>query len=155
MSPRRPRGRSTARRYRAAALAVVATLGLSACTEVESATVAAYEPAKVTPVKGSDELKQVTFTQEGARRTDLRTERVTTARGREVIPYASLIYDAEGRTYVYTSPRPLTFLREEVRVDRIEDGRVYLREGPAPGMQVVTVGAAEVYGTELEIAASH
>ena len=30
-----------------------------------------------------------------------------------------------------------------------------LLRGPAAGTKVVTVGAAEVYGTELEIAGSH
>ena len=38
------------------------------------------------------------------------------------------------------------------RLDRIEGQRVYLSDGPPAGTAVVTVGATEVYGTELEIA---
>jgi multidrug efflux pump subunit AcrA (membrane-fusion protein) len=70
---------------------------------------------------------------------------------RNVVPYAALIYDPEGKTYVYTSPKPLEYLREEVKVDRIEGDRVLVSRGPPAGTEVVTVGAAEVYGTELEV----
>lgn len=113
-----------------------------------------YEPAKLESVKGSDDLKRVTFTAEGAKRTGLKTAPVGEDGSLEVVPYEALIYDAEGKTYVYTSPKPLSFLREEVRVDRIEEERVLLSDGPPAGTEVVTVGAAEVYGAELEIAAS-
>ena len=46
-------------------------------------------------------------------------------------------------------------MRAEVKVDRIDGDRVLLSEGPPAGTKVVTVGAAEVYGAELEIAGSH
>ena len=46
-------------------------------------------------------------------------------------------------------------MRADVVVDRIDGDRVLLTEGPRPGSRVVTVGAAEVYGAELEIAGSH
>jgi hypothetical protein len=133
---------------------IVAGATLSACTEVESSAVEGYEPAHLHDVKGAD-YKRVTFTKEGARRTDLQTARVRRAGGEAVVPYAALIYDPEGKTYVYTSPRPLTFMRTEVTVDRIRGGRAWLADGPPPGTEVVTVGAALVYGTELEIAGSH
>jgi multidrug efflux pump subunit AcrA (membrane-fusion protein) len=70
----------------------------------------------------------------------------------DVVPYEALIYDPEGKTYVYVVTKPLSFQREEVEVDRIEGDRVLLSAGPAAGTKVVTVGAAEAYGTELEIA---
>src|SRR3546814_5464906 len=60
------------------------------------------------------------FTAEGAQRTGLRTASVARRAGRRVVPYAAVLYDPEGKTYVYTSPTPLTFVRAEVRVDRIE-----------------------------------
>jgi hypothetical protein len=142
---------------RAAAIAAAAlvALSVSACKEIESATVEGYEPAHVKEIAGRDDVKSVTFTAEGARRTGLRTAAVERRGAEAVVPYAALIYDAEGRAYVYTSPRPLMFLRERVRVDRVEDGRVFLNAGPRDGTQVVTVGAAEVHGAELEIGSSH
>ena len=117
---------------------------------------ATYEPDKLEEIKGSkDDLKRVTFTAEAAKRTGLKTAPVREQGGRKVVPYDALIYTPDGRTYVYTSPKPLEYLREEVKVDRIEGDRVLVTKGPPAGTEVVTVGATEVYGTELEVAGSH
>jgi hypothetical protein len=124
-----------------------AALPMAGCTEVETETATGYEPSTLEPVKGNEDLKRVTFTAEGAKRVGLQTASVR----RNVVPYAALLYDPEGKTYVYTSPKPLEYLREEVKVDRIEGDRVLLSRGPPAGTRVVTVGAAEVYGTELEV----
>ena len=141
----RPRSASTG-----LALAVAA-LALAGCTEVESSSEVVYEPAKLTEVKGEDELKLVTFTAEGAKRVGLEIAQVERNGKGKVIPYESMLYDAEGKTHVYTSPKPLDFLREEVEVDRITGDRVYLKDGPPAGTDIVTTGVVEVYGTELEI----
>jgi multidrug efflux pump subunit AcrA (membrane-fusion protein) len=124
-----------------------AALPVAGCTEVETETATGYEPSTLEPVKGNDDLQRVKFTAEGAKRVDLQIVSVR----RNVVPYAALIYDPEGKTYVYTSPKPLEYLREEVKVDRIEGDRVLVSRGPPAGTEVVTVGAAEVYGTELEV----
>jgi hypothetical protein len=65
------------------------------------------------------------------------------------------MYEPDGKTFVYTVVAPRTYLRQDVQVDRIDGGRALLDEGPPAGTTVVTVGAAEVYGAELEIAGSH
>jgi hypothetical protein len=129
----------------------IAALPLAGCTEVETETATGYEPSTLEPVKGNEDLQLVTFTEEGAKRVDLQTEAVRRSGARKVVPYAALIYDPEGKTYVYTSPKPLEYLRAEVKVDRIEGDRVLVSRGPPAGTRVVTVGAAEVYGTELEV----
>jgi len=131
---------------------VIAGLPLTGCAEVETEAKAGYEPAKVQPVKGADGVKRVTFTAEGARRTGLQTAAVRETRNRKVVPYAALIYDAGGKTFVYTSPEALTYIRVEIKVDRIEGDRALLSDGPPAGTKVVTVGVAEVHGAELEIA---
>jgi multidrug efflux pump subunit AcrA (membrane-fusion protein) len=128
-----------------------AALPIAGCTEVETETATGYEPSTLEPVKGNDDLQRVTFTEEGARRIDLQTAAVRRSGKHKVVPYAALLYDPEGKTYVYTSPKPLEYLREEVKVDRIEGQRVLVSRGPPAGTEVVTVGAAEVYGTELEV----
>ena len=139
---------SRPRRLALAGLVVAtAALPVAGCTEVETETATGYEPSTLEPVKGNDDLQRVKFTAEGARRVDLQTASVR----RNVVPYAALIYDPEGKTYVYTSPKPLEYLRKEVKVDRIEGDRVLVSRGPPAGTEVVTVGAAEVYGTELEV----
>jgi hypothetical protein len=139
---------SRPRRFALASLVLAtAALPIAGCTEVETETATGYEPATLEPVKGKEDLKLVRFTAEGANRVDLQTASVR----RNVVPYAALIYDPEGKTFVYTSPKPLEYLREEVKVDRIDGDRVLLSRGPPAGTRVVTVGAAEVYGTELEV----
>ena len=141
-------------RFAAAIVAAAVALPVAGCTEVESSAVEGYEPAHVQPAKGGG-FGRVTFTAEGARRTALETAVIRRAGGRVVVPYAALIYDAAGKTYVYTSPEPLTFVRAEVEVADIRGKRAVLADGPAPGTTVVTRGAAEVYGAELEIAGGH
>jgi multidrug efflux system membrane fusion protein len=42
-------------------------------------------------------------------------------------------------------------VRERITVDDIEDGRAVLTDGPAVGTAVVSVGAAELYGTEFGV----
>jgi hypothetical protein len=133
---------------------IVAGVALSGCTEVEPAEEAGYEPAKVQEVEGS-ELKQVTLTAEGAERTGLQTAPVRRSGDQRVDPYSALMYDGEGRTFVYTATKPRSFLRVAVVVDGIEGDRVLLADGPAAGSRVVTTGASEVYGTELDVAGSH
>jgi hypothetical protein len=126
-------------------------IALGGCTEVETESATGYEPAALEPVKGSEDLQKVTFTAEGARRVGLRTGEISRSGKRLVVPYAALLYDPEGKTYVYTSPKPLEYLRAAVEVERIEDERVLLTDGPPVGTKVVTVGVTEVYGTELEV----
>ncbi len=68
------------------------------------------------------------------------------------MPYAALIYGAEGNTYAYTAPEPLTFVRKEIKIDHLDGDSVVLSNGPSAGTEVVTVGVDEVYGTEFEVA---
>ena len=127
---------------------------VAGCKEVEEASATVHEPATVEEVAGLD-VKRVTFDQAGADRVSLRTAQVRkTARG-SVVPYAALIYDAQGVAWVYTNPAPLTFQRAKVVVDRVADDVVWITDGPPPGTRVVTVGSTEVYGAELEIAGGH
>jgi hypothetical protein len=133
----------------------VAAVAGAGCSEVKSEDAVGYQPASLSPVAGSDGLQQVTFSKEGAERTGLRTAVVGSAGGNAVVPYASLLYGPTGETFVYTQTEPLSFVREDVEVDRIDGSRAVLSAGPAGGTQVVTIGAAEVYGAELEIAGDH
>jgi hypothetical protein len=133
---------------------VVAAMSVSACTEVESAAVEGYEPTRLDEVRGTDFLR-VTITKEGARRAGLRTDTIRGSGRQTTVPYAALIYEPDGKTYVYTSPKARTFMRAEVKVRDIRGDRAMLVDGPPAGTTVVTVGAAEVYGAELDIAGSH
>jgi hypothetical protein len=140
---------------RVLAAGLVLVLALPACSEVTAETSEEYEPAQLHAVKGRNDVKRVTFTADAAARTGLRTAEVRQQGRRKVVPYAALIYDAEGRVFVYSSRTPLSFVREHVKVDRIDGDRALLSAGPRVGTRVVTVGAAEVHGAELDVPGAH
>ncbi|MDX6719451.1 MAG: hypothetical protein QOJ63_1705, partial [Solirubrobacteraceae bacterium] len=114
-----------------AVLVVALSPLLAACTQVEDSE-SDYSPTKVTAIPGRQE-QQVTFNAEAVRRAGLRTAHVRRRDGRSFIPYAALIYAANGDTFTYVSHRPRVYVREPIRVDHIAAGRVVLRRGPPVG----------------------
>ena len=146
-----PRARQAAQ---AVLLVLVAGLLLSGCRQIEEASAATHQPAKVTEVENSD-VKQVQFTATGAEQVDLETETARRNGRHTVVPHTALIYDGQGVPWVYTVTARLTFLRAKVGVDRVVGDRALLSSGLSPGTEVVTVGATQVYGAELGIGESH
>ena len=110
-------------------------------------------PAKVEHLDGPQPTR-VTLTEDAARRLDIQTATIrqvmVNGRLRKVIPYAAVLYDTDGATWTYTSPESLVFVRNRIEVDYIEGDLAILSEGPPSGSSVVTVGAQELYGAELE-----
>ena len=70
---------------------------------------------------------------------------------RLIVPYAAVIYDVNGETWVYTNPEPLVFIRQIISIDYIEGDLAFLTEGSSAGTNVVTVGGAELYGAETGV----
>ena len=145
---------------RAGILLVAAGLSLTACTdyleseseyEDDEPDPARVEPATLEPIQGT-EVKRVKFSEDAAKQVGLQTATVREEGERKVIPHAAVLYDAEGGAFTYTTPERLTFVREAIEVDRVEGESALLTDGPPAGTGVVTVGAAEVYGTEFEVA---
>lgn len=153
--------RKVRRQLRAACAGLVliaAGISLSACGErsgeAESgyeSDSAEYDAAELEPIKGTD-VKRVKFSAEGAERVGLQTASIRQNGQGKVIPYVAVVYGPEGDAFTYTSPEPLTFVRQEIEVDHVDGVHVVLSAGPPVGTEVVTVGAAEVYGTEFEVA---
>jgi hypothetical protein len=137
------------------AVLIFVGLQLSACQK-HSDTHLTEHPAEIEKIEGS-ELSRVTLTEKAIERIDLQTDEVrevTTKRSptpRNVVPYSALIYDPKGQTWVYTSPKPRTFVRHKVDVDYIEGNLVVLNDGPAMGTVVASVGVAELYGAEFKL----
>ena len=132
-------------------------VGLQVAACKQSSTHHSEHPATVNHIDGS-ELSLVTLTEKAAQRIDLKTDRVaeatvkrSEAKRRKVVPYSSLIYDPHGQTWVYTSPKPLSFVRYKVEVDYIEGDIAVLNQGPPTGTLVASVGVAELYGTEFQV----
>jgi hypothetical protein len=133
---------------------IVALLTLAACGGTSDEAAEGDEPARVEPVEGTD-VSRVILSAKAAERLGIRTATVRNGEGRQadltVMPYSALVYDTNGRAWAYTSPEQLTFVRSPLTIERIEEQNIFLQDGPPPGTSVVTVGAAELYGTELGI----
>ena len=139
------------RRLPLAAAACALLLSLTACAQSSAVTPAAAgeAPAKVEK-NATTGIAKLTVTEHGLTRIDLKTEPVAAGTGTDVLlPYASLLYDANGKTWVYTNPAPRVFERQAVTVTKVEAGVVTASAGPAVGTSVVTVGAVELFGTEF------
>ncbi|HJS18719.1 MAG TPA: hypothetical protein VJ785_08215 [Anaerolineales bacterium] len=126
-------------------LFVFAVLLLSACGPGPETT-EKVAPSQLELIEGTD-LSRVILTEKAVERLGIET---VSASGNEV-PYAAVIYDIEGNTWVYTNPEPLKFVRESIVIDRIEGDTAILSESLASELNVVTVGVAELYGTETGV----
>jgi hypothetical protein len=147
------RGGSTMKRgnrWAIAVLALVGALGLSACGG-SSETASESSPYTLEEASGS-EHSRITLTPKAAERLEIRTASVRSGAGtKTVIPYSAVLYEPDGKTWTYVSPKPLTFVRHAIVVDRIDGNHAVLSSGPALGTKVATVGVAELYGAESGI----
>ena len=141
----------------AAALLLLAalSLGAAACSRTVEAAESPSDAVRLEPVEGT-ELSKVILSQRAAERLGIRTDRVRLQRQpgagtRKVIAHGAVLYDEHGDTWTFTSPAPLTFLRQKIDIDHITGPSVVLRDGPPAGTTVVTVGAAELLGAELGV----
>lgn len=66
-----------------------------------------------------------------------------------VVPWAAVLHDVSGGTWVYENTAPQVFVRRPVEVRDVVDRLAVLARGPAPGTRIVTAGAAELFGTEF------
>jgi hypothetical protein len=150
--------RKCRRQLRAACAGLVLIAGvasLSACGEASSGydyeTASHHDPAELEPIKGTD-VHRVRLDAEGAERIGLQTAPIRQNGQGTVIPHGAVIYDADGETFTYTAPEPLTYVRQSISIDHVVGDSVMLSDGPPAGTEVVTVGAAEIYGSEFEVA---
>jgi hypothetical protein len=100
-------------------------------------------------------LPRLTLSAKAAERLAVETVAVEETGTRKVIPYAAVIYDAQGLTWAYAAVEALTFERAEIVVDEIVGDEAILSGGPAAGTEVVIVGAAELYGAETGVGGGH
>jgi hypothetical protein len=141
-------------RWMIAVLMVAAALTLVACAAQTSGSSTSSPPARVERIAGTD-FSRVILTAQAAERLGIQTAPVQDAQVlgklRKVVPYAGVFYDLNGKTWVYTNPEPLTFVRASISVDYIDGDRAVLSEGPPSGTEVVTIGSPELYGTEFGV----
>ena len=129
------------------AVIVVATIGLAGCGGAPTEPPPAPEEAGVV----GDNPLEVTVSAEAAERLGIETTAVATAGARVSVPYAAILYDTTGGTWVYTNPSEGVFVRTPVKVEAIQGETALISNGVAAGTNVVTVGIAEIYGAETGV----
>ena len=119
-----------------------------------SAAPAEVPPAKVTPIAGS-QVQRLQLTGQAIKRLGIVVQLVRAAKvqagAREVIPYSAVVYDTDGSTWTYANTAARTYVRQPITVAAIQGNIAVLSAGPPVGTEVVTVGAAELLGTEYDI----
>jgi hypothetical protein len=132
----------------AAMLLAIGTSGCAKSSTFDNEAAGNEKAAKVQSVNGVD---QVTLTPRAVQRLGIETAQISQARvsgaERKVIPYAAVLYAADGHAFTFVSPAPRVYHEARISVDHIDGGRAILKRGPAAGTTVVTVGSAELLGT--------
>jgi hypothetical protein len=143
------------RAFQGFVVAVVATASLVGCAEIEVPLAEPYEPAHLEST-GPDQPARVILTEEAQHRVQLQTTLVKPHGADVSLDHAALVYDKKGKPWVFTVIGPLTYIRAAVGIKEVnENNVVILSSGPPAGTEVVTVGAIELWGTELQIAGKH
>jgi hypothetical protein len=132
------------------ALVLALTGLLAGCAEHKEAKHKIEEPMTVEEIEGTD-LKRITLTESAFDRLAIRTVKIRDAGNRTKVVGDAVLIDTEGRSWVYVSPQPLSFQRQEVTLDRYVGDQALLKDGPPAGTEVVLEGAMELYGAEFGI----
>ena len=136
----------------------------------ELQSVAAGEPARILPLIRGDTKTWVTakpidnmptnadhlhYEVNGAghslvpgQRVSVELTRTGAGMPQKIVPHSSVLYDVRGKTWVYTNPKPLVYVRYAITVDFIEGDIAVLNDGPAVGTKIVSVGVPELFGAE-------
>jgi len=135
----------------AAAICAALLFSLPACSTPSAAAKTATEAAATVEKNATTGIARITLSQRAVERLELGTDTVKPGPdgATTVIPYAALLYDAQGKTWVYANTGERVYERQAVTVSKVEAGAVTASAGPAAGTVVVTVGAAELFGAEF------
>ncbi len=133
-------------------------LALTGCVpKVDSASLEADgdAPATIERLDGSIPTR-LTLTEDAATRIDIQSVEARDVMSNNTketaVPYGAIIYDIDGKMWLYTRPEKLIFERTSIVIDHIDGDVAFLSVGPSAGTQVVTRGVAELYGAETEFA---
>ncbi len=68
------------------------------------------------------------------------------------VPTSAIVRDIHGGEWVYAKTAPNTFVRQRIEVASTDGARAILSRGLGSGAEVVTAGAAELFGSEFGVA---
>ena len=70
-----------------------------------------------------------------------------------VAPWSAVVFDIYGGSWVYVQTASRTYIRQRVEVEFVDksgdEPLAVLRSGPEVGAEIVTVGASEIFSTEI------
>ncbi len=131
----------------------VVSLGATPGASGRTATPVAAPPTADLATAGVDLFYRLANADGSLRPGQRVSVRVPLATGAEhlVVPRSAVLFDALGGTWLYEARDGGVFVRQRVTlIDTIGETAV-LGQGPAPGTRVVTIGAAELFGTEFGV----
>jgi hypothetical protein len=146
------------RRLTAGLLAGLIALGVSGCAGSgdagEEDGSANGDAAKVEQVPGSD-FPRITLSDAAVERLGVATDAVRMQASGDIqqlaIPYRAIVYDAQGQAFTYVTAQPHVYTRVPLTVEDVLGDMAVLATGPTPGTNVVTTGAAELWGAETGV----
>ncbi len=141
-----------ARRYGIASLFLAAGLGLAGCqtSAAGSEGAVANSPATVELAEDGGPAT-LRVAQEAVERLGIDTAPVGGSSGSLSIPYAAVVYDADGQSWTFVELEPGVYQRAPITITSVDGPNVWLSQGPEVGTPVVTVGAPELVGVEAGI----
>lgn len=129
---------------------LAAACALQACSKAASGSHAtAVKHATMTPE--GEGIQRITLSELATQRLRFEYAQAKKSGDRMSLPYNTLLYDPNGKEWVYVSLTPTSFKRAALTVAAIDGDTVYYTEGPADGTKVVTWGAVELSGIEYGI----
>jgi len=141
----------TGHSYGFAGLCVAAGLALTGCQTLASGTESEGDPPATVEVDPEGGPATLTLIEEAVGRLGIETAAVEQPAEGLTIPYAAVVYDADGGAWAFVELEPRTYQRAPITIVSITGDRTLLSAGPEPGTAVVTVGAAELVGVEAGI----
>ncbi len=109
-----------------------ACLAAPCASALAAETVAKITPARVDATLDA-KIKKVTLTPKAAERLGIQIDEVRADPSGDGSCHSIRSYDLTGKTWVYVSADPLTFVRGAVEIDTIKGDNVYLSDGPPTG----------------------
>lgn len=119
-----------------------------------SCHVAEKKYTKVNPValeKINEQISKLTLTEAAEKRLGIGTVSIIPVNGVAAVPDSSLVYDSEGRLWLFSKDGDHSYHREEVTLISIDRETARVRIGRTDLLQVVTAGSAELFGAEAGV----
>jgi Cu/Ag efflux pump CusA len=142
---------TTGRTLRISPLLVAAGLAVAGCQTVAGAEADTGDAPASVEIAEDGGPSRLVLTEEATQRLRLQTAPVESQGGALSVPYAAVVYDADGATWAFVELEPRIYQRAPITITAIDGDRAVLSAGPEPGTEVVTVAAAELVGVEAGI----